>query len=153
MGILSGTLVLQRTLPAFAYKYPELLTLYTDFGDTPGVLNQTVTSHIVIQPAVQKYDPTTDTNGRPKGWYTVSNAVVKDVPITLTDYVGVPIVFNNQTLASTTRRLFDEQAQLAIKALAGYFVGMVTTLATPANFNAYAVAGANGVVAGSLYPA
>jgi hypothetical protein len=152
VGILSGTLVLQRTLPAFAYKYPELLTMYTDFSDTPGVLNQTETTHIVVQPAVQKYDATTDTNGRPKGWYTVSNAVVKDVPITLTDYVGVPIVFNNQTLASTTRRLFDEQAQLAIKALAGYFVGMVTTLATTANFNAYAVAGTNGVVAGSLYP-
>lgn len=152
LGVLSGTLVLQRTLPFFAYKYPELMNFYTDFSDTPGLLNQTETTRIVVQPAVQKYDPTTDGTGRPKGWSTVSNAITTDVSLTLTDYVAVPINFGQNVLGTTTRRLFDEQSVLAIKALAGYFVGMVTNLFTGANFNSYGTAGTNGVVAGGLYP-
>lgn len=137
LGVLSGTLVLQRTLPNFAYKYPELLTLYTDFSDTPGLYKQTETTRIVVQPATQLYDATLDSAGRPKGWDTVSAAQTTDVSLTLTDYIAVPIVFGNNILGATTRRLFDEQAVLAIKAIAGYFIGMVTNLLTAAKFNAY----------------
>ena len=151
LGTLSGTLVLQRTMPFFAYQYPELTNMYTDFSDTPGLLNQTEMTRIVVQPAVQKYDPTLDAAGRPKGWGTVSAAQSTDVPLTLTDYVAVPIVFGNSMLASTMRRLFDEQAVLAIKALAGYFTGLVTNLATSQKYNAYAVAGATVPTAYATY--
>lgn len=149
LGTLSGTLVLQRTLPFFAFAYPELLALYTDFGDTPGLLNQTEQTRIVTQAPVQKYNTALDASGRPKGWDTVVAAVTTDVPITLTDYVAVPIVFSNALLASTTRRVFDEQSVLAIKALAGYFTNMLTNLATAANYNAYAVGSAT---VPTLYP-
>jgi hypothetical protein len=137
LGILSGTLVLQRTLPNFKYEYPELLNFFTDFGDTPGLLGQTEVTRIVVQPAVQKYDTTTDATGRPKGWSTVSAAKTIDAPITLTDYVAVPIVFGNNVLASTQRRLFDEQSVLAIAAIAGYFTALTTDLFTMAKYNAY----------------
>jgi hypothetical protein len=138
LGVLSGTLVLQRTLPFFAYKYPELLNFYTDFSDTPGLLNQTETTRIVTQQAVQKYNAATDGTGRPLGWNTVSPAQTTDVSLTLTDYVAVPINFGQNVLGATTRRLFDEQSVLAIKALAGYFVNMLTNLATAATYNSYA---------------
>ncbi len=150
LGVLSGTLVLQRTLPTFAYKYPELLTLYTDFSDTPGLYQQTENTRIVIQPAVQKYDATLDSAGRPKGWDTVSAAQTTNAALTLTDYIAVPIVFGNNVLGATTRRLFDEQAGLALKAIAGYFVNMVTNLLTAQNFNAYAAV--SGTTVPTAYP-
>lgn len=139
LGTLSGTLVLQRCLPNFAYEYPELLALYTDFSDTPGLYNQTETTRVVVQPAVQIYDETL-VNGRPNGWVAANDGtgITVDASITLTDYVGVPIVIGNAVLASTTRRLFDEQAVLAIKGIAGYFTGMLTNLLTSANYNSYA---------------
>lgn len=147
-GILNGTLVLQRTLPLFAYEYPELMAMYTDFSDTPGLLNQTENTHIVIVPAVQKYNTALDANGRPIGFQVASPAQVTDAPLTLTDYIAVPIVIGQNILSSTVRRLFDEQSEAGIKAIAGYFTGMVSKLLTPANFNAYAAVtapDANGV--------
>jgi hypothetical protein len=151
LGTLQGTLVLQRTLPTFAYKYPELLSMYTDFSDTPGVYNQTEMTRIVVQPSVQTYDPTL-TNGIPAGWTAANDGTgtTIDVPITLTDFVGAPIVVNNAVLAATTRRLFDEQSSLAIKGIAGYFTQMATNLMTMANFNAYATAGTNATYGGTV---
>lgn len=137
-GILNGTLVLQRTLPLFALQYPELTAMYTDFSDAPGQFEQTETTHIVVVPAVQKYNTALDANGRPIGFQVVSPAQTIDAPITLTDYIAVPIVIGQNILSATVRRLFDEQSAAGIKAIAGYFTGMMTKLITPANFNAYA---------------
>ncbi|MDD5349498.1 MAG: phage protease [Chthoniobacteraceae bacterium] len=142
LGLLSGTLVLQRILPLFQYEYPILSQLATDFSDAPGLWNQTENTRIVVTPAVQTFDPTADATGRPKGWTTVSPAQTVNANITLDSYVGVPIVFGNSTLAATIRRLFDEQSGQALYALGGYFVNKVTALMTPANFNAYAVVSA-----------
>ena len=152
LGTLSGTLVLQRCLPNFAYDYPELLALYTDFSDTPGLYNQTETTRIVVQATVQTYNAAL-TNGYPSGFSANADGTgtTVDAPITLTDYIGVPIVIGNNVLASTTRRLFDEQAYLAIKGIAGYFTGMMTNLITSQNFNAYAAATTNFASGGVTY--
>ena len=139
-GTLSGTLVLQRTLPFFKYEYPALGMLYTDFSDAPGLYQQQEQTRIVSQPATELYDSLTDGTGRPLGWHTVSPAVTTDAPIKLSDYIAVPIVFGQEVLSATARKLFDEQAVLAIAAIASYFTSMVTKLMTAANFNSYAVA-------------
>jgi hypothetical protein len=152
LGTLSGTLVLQRVLPYFQYEYPVIGKLWTDFSDAPGLLNQTENTRVVTKPAVQTYDGTLNPDGRPKGWTTVSPAIAKDVPVTLSQYVGVPIVFGNNVLASTIRRLFDEQAPMALYALGGHFVDMATALMTSANYNAYAVQGAKVPVAYTTFP-
>lgn len=138
LGTLSGSLVMTKALPLYAYEYPELGAMFWDVSSEPGLLNQTEDTRVVIQPAVQKYDSTTDAAGRPKGWDTVSPAKTLDVPVTLTDYVAVPIVFGANTLSATGRDLFGEQAEAAMKAIAGYATNMVTSLLTPANFSAYA---------------
>lgn len=150
LGVLSGTLVLQRTLPNFKYKYPELMSMTTDFSDTPGLYKQTETTRYVTQPAVQLYNPATDGTGRPLGWNTVSPATTTDVSMTLTDYIAVPINIGNNLLGATTRRLFDEQSELAIAAIAGYFTNMVTNLFTAANYNSFA--NANGGTVPTAYP-
>jgi hypothetical protein len=140
VGTLAGTLVLQRSLPLFRYEYPVLAALYSDFSATPGVLNQTEDTRVIITPAVQEYDNTVGADGRPKGWATVVAAQTTDVPVKLDKHVGVPIVFGADTLASTLRRLFDEQGPAAIYAMAKYYVAKVSALFTPANFDFYAAA-------------
>ncbi|HTR40115.1 MAG TPA: hypothetical protein VMH87_00680 [Pseudomonadales bacterium] len=138
LGTFSGTLVMQRALPVFAFEYPELPAMFTDFSPEPGFLNQASDSRIISIPAVQKFNPNADATGRPEGWSTVSPAVTQDVPITLTDFIAVPIVFGQNLLSSTQRDLFGEMAEAGMKAIAGYFTGMMTKLLTVGNFNAYA---------------
>jgi hypothetical protein len=74
LGTLSGTLVMQETLPLFAYDYPELAALWSDFSAEAGLLNQTADTRIVTVPALQKYNATLDANGRPLGFAVVSAA-------------------------------------------------------------------------------
>lgn len=137
VGLLSGTLVMQRTLPLFLQKNPMLGAITTDFSAEPGMLNQTTSTRIVLAPAVQTYDPTLGTDGRPNGWITVTPAQTVDVNVTLDEYVGIPIVFGAATLSQTTRKLFDEQAPLAINALGRHATNKLSALMTAANFNAF----------------
>lgn len=137
VGLLSGTLVLQRALPLLQYEYPILSQITSDYSDAPGLLNQTESTRIILKPAVQTFNTDRDSAGRPKGWDTVSPAQAVDVPVTLDEYVGVPIVFGNDTLAQTIRNLFAEVAPMALYALGGYAVNKLTALITAANFNAY----------------
>lgn len=137
VGLLAGTLIIQRSLPLLQFEYPVLTSVMTDFSDQPGLFQQTETTRIVLKPAVQAYDATTDTAGRPKGWDVVSPAQDVDVSITLDEHIGVPIVFGVQTLAQTMRRLFEENAPQAVYAIGGYFVKKMAALLTASNYPAY----------------
>jgi hypothetical protein len=136
-GILNGALVMQSALPLFSYEYPELGALFLDFSAEPGEFLQDTPTRIVSIPAVQKYNSDLDANGRPIGFVTASPAQTMDVPLQITDYIAIPIVIGQGTLGATLRDLFHEQVPGGIKAIAGYFVGMVMKLLTTANFNAY----------------
>lgn len=137
VGLLSGTMAIQRALELFQFEYPILSNISDDFSDAPGLLNQTEVTRIVLKPAVQTRSTAVDSAGRPVGWNTVSPAQTVDVPVTLTAHVGVPIVFGQNVLASTVRNLFAEQAPMALYALGGFAVDLLTGLMTSANFNAY----------------
>jgi len=134
---LNGTLVLQRTLPLFALDYPELGSMFTDFSDAPGLYQQTEMTRVVNIPAVQLYNAGLDVNGRPIGFVVASPASTVDASLTLSAYIAVPIVIGQATLSTTQRRLIDEIAPAGLKAISGYFTGMITALLTPGNFNAY----------------
>jgi len=138
VGLLSGTLVLQRALPLMQYEYPILNAITTDYSDEPGLFGQTQSTRIILKPAVQTYNPAADSAGRPRGWDTASPASMVDVQVTLDEHIGVPIVFGVATLAKTIRNLFGETAPMALYALGGYAVNKLTALMTAANFNAYA---------------
>jgi hypothetical protein len=138
IGLLSGTLVLQRSLDLLMFEYPILSAVTQDFSDSVGALNQTATTRIILKPAVQHLDTDTDSSGRPKGWTTTSPAQSVDVSITLDEHIGVPIVFGQHTLAQTVRNLFAEVAPMALYAIGGAAVDKLTALMTAANFNAYA---------------
>lgn len=152
LGTVAGTLVVQRTLEFFRINYPMFQSIYTDFSDQPAMLNQTIDTRIVSKPAVQTYSATLGADGRPGGWSTASAATTTSVTLSLDEHVGVPVVFDANTLSSTIRRLFDEQAPAMAYALAAYFVAKIYGKITAANFNAYAaVNGAKVPVAYATY--
>src|SRR5258708_32838173 len=91
-------------------------------------LNQSTIARTVGIPAVVDYNTST-------GWATaIDAAVTTDVPITIDKHQGVPIAFNEQIMASTVRRLFDEQAPAQAYALAKAMVDDLYSNITDANF-------------------
>jgi len=139
LGILSGTLVAQRTLELFKLEFGGILMrIATDFSDLPASFKQVEATRIIVVPAVQSYDATLNADGEPNGWRTVTAPSTVDATITLDEHIGVPIRYDSNILAETVRRLFDEQAPAAAYALAKYFIEKIYKLFTLANFNAYA---------------
>jgi hypothetical protein len=136
-GILNGTLVMLRALPLYSYEYPELAAMFTDFSAEPGEYLQETPTRVISIPAVQKYNAGLDANGRPIGFQVASPSKTLDVPLTITDYIAVPIVIGQGAIGATQRDLFAEQAPAGIKAIAGYFTNMMVALLTPATFSAY----------------
>jgi hypothetical protein len=151
LGTLVGTLVMQRTLDLFRYHFPLLSRVLTDLSDEAGELNQTVNTRRVVVPAVQTYDDTLDTDGRPKGWAIASAGTTVDADITLDELVGVPIPFSLAALSSTQRKLFSEQSEAQAYALVKYFLAKIYALCTAANFNAYATVSATVPIAYPTY--
>jgi len=123
---LSGSLVTQRTLELLKFTFPSLTMFTTDFSDTAAQFNQTVITRTVTIPNVTDYNTTT-------GWAD-STAANVDVPVTINKHKGVNITFNEQILASTVRRLFDEFAPAAAYALSKQMVDDLYANITDANF-------------------
>src|SRR5438105_7620001 len=126
LATLSGSLVAQRTLQLLKFTFPVLTRIVTDFSDQPAQFNQTIITRTVTVPAVSDYNTTT-------GW-TDSTAATADVPVTIDQHKGVPITFNQNILASTARRLFDEFAPAAAYALGKVLVDALYARITDANF-------------------
>jgi hypothetical protein len=134
LGILSGTLVAHRTLDLYKYEFPILSAITTDFSDQPAQYKQTTTTRIIVVPAVLSYNSTPDSTGRPVGYTIVTPAQTVDAPITLSYHRAVDVVFDANTLASTTRNLFGEQAEANAYALGLDVVNNLYGVITPANF-------------------
>jgi hypothetical protein len=132
LGTLAGTLVAQRTLELLHFYFPELTAFTTDFSDQPITFNQTVMTRTITIPAVQTYSTTT-------GWADISAATI-DVPVTLNNHKGVTISYNEQIMASTMRKLFDEQAPAQAYALAKNIIDALYAVITDANFTNNTVA-------------
>lgn len=126
LGTIAGSLVTQRTLELLKLVFPELRRFTTDFSDQPATFNQTIITRIITIPNVQTYSTAT-------GWAD-TNAQTTDVPITINNHKGVPITFNENLLASTMRRLFDEFAEASAYALGKALVDDLYARLTDANF-------------------
>ena len=126
LGTLAGTLVTQRTLELLRVQFPVLGRITTDFSDLPAQFNQTIVSRIIDIPGAQDYDTA-------NGW-TDNTPTTYDVPITINKHKGVPITFNQNILASTVRRLFEEFAPASSYALARAMVDDLYANITDLNF-------------------
>jgi hypothetical protein len=139
---LSGSLVTQRTLELLKFTFPSLTMFTTDFSDQAAQFNQTVITRTVTIPNVTDYNTTT-------GWAD-STAATADVPVTINKHKGVNITFNEQILASTVRRLFDEFAPAAAYALSKQLVDDLYANITDANFPNNTVQATSGFVRASV---
>jgi formaldehyde-activating enzyme involved in methanogenesis len=126
LGTIAGTLVTQRTLELLKFVFPSLVRFTTDFSDQPANFNQTIMARIVTIPNVVTYSTAT-------GWADVV-AATTDVPVVINNHKGVPITFNENLLASTMRRLFDEFAEASAYALAKAMVDSLYANLTDANY-------------------
>lgn len=133
-GTLAGTLVAIRSLELYKYEFPLLGMITSDYSDEPAQFNQTTQTRIIITPAIMSYDPTVQADGRAKGWVIGTPAQTIDVPITINKHNGVEITFDCNTLASTVRRLFDEQVEASHYALGKDLMDSLYALMTAANF-------------------
>jgi hypothetical protein len=126
LDTLSGTLVTQRTLELLKFDFPSLGMFTTDFSDQAAQFNQTIMTRTVDVPSIVTYNTST-------GW-SDSTATTQDVPVTIDKHEGVNITFNENILASTVRRLFDEFAPASAYALAKSMVDDLYSNITDANF-------------------
>jgi phage I-like protein len=126
LGTIAGTLVTLRTLELLKFVFQSLVRFTTDFSDQPATFNQTIMTRIITIPAVVTYSTAT-------GWADAV-ATTTDVPIVINNHKGVSITFNENLLASTMRRLFDEFAEASAYALGKALVDDLYTKLTDANF-------------------
>ena len=127
LGTIAGTLVTQRTLELLKQLFPPLTRFTADFSDLPATFNQTIMTRIITIPTVVTYSTAT-------GW-TDTLAQTTDIPIVINNHKGVPITFNEQLLASTMRRLFDEFAEASAYSLGKALVDDLYAKLTDANFS------------------
>jgi Mu-like prophage I protein len=126
LGTIAGTLVTLRTLELLKFKFPALVRFTTDFSDQPATYLQTIMTRIVTIPSVVTYSTAT-------GWADVV-AATTDVPVIINNHKGVPITFNENLLASSMRRLFEEFSEASAYALAKAMVDSLYLNLTDANF-------------------
>ncbi len=134
LGTLSGTLVALRTLDLYKYEFPMLDSISADFSDQPAQFNQTTSTRIIVVPAVLSYSGTIGGDGRPAGYSIATPAQTVDANVTLSNHRAVDIMFDANTLASTQRRLFEEQGPAAAYALGKDVVDALYAVITYANF-------------------
>jgi hypothetical protein len=135
LGILSGTLVAQRTLELYKFQFPVLSAITTDFSDMPAQYKQVTNTRIISVPPVLTYDSSTDgITGRPKGYVLSTAPTTTDVNITLAYHKAVDIMFDANTLASTPRNLFGEQAEASAYAIGKNVVDALYAVITSAAF-------------------
>lgn len=133
VGSLAGDLVTQRTLELLKFQFPILGRITTDFSDQPISYGQTVISRFLTVPTIATYSTST-------GWTTPgSNPTSTDAIVTINQHKGVPIRFQENQLAGTMRRLFDEFAPAAAYCLAKDMVDALYALITAGNFTAAAI--------------
>jgi hypothetical protein len=125
-GTLAGTLVTQRTLELLKLYFPALQSITTDFSSEPATFNQTVMTRTIGIPSVVDYNTST-------GWAD-STPTDTDVPVVLNKHRGVQIGINEQIMASTVRRLFDELAPAQAYALGKDIMDNLLANLTDANF-------------------
>ncbi|AWI09296.1 hypothetical protein [Ereboglobus luteus] len=98
LGTLAPELIVQQAFARLKEAYPWLRAVTTDFSAENANFGQTIKTRLLGSLAAKDYDPA---NG-----YGDNDASSTDVPITINKHKGVPLSFNVNELASTSRDIF-----------------------------------------------
>jgi hypothetical protein len=122
----STTLVVQRTLDLLKWTYPMLSRITSDMSPEAASYGDAITTRTVGAATVGTYNTSTG--------YAVTNATTTDVAVTMNAHKFVEVGFNANVVASTRRRLYDEQVEAAQNGLAKDLSDALLALITAANF-------------------
>jgi hypothetical protein len=126
LGTLVPELIVQRAFARLKLSFPWLGSITTDFSAENAQFGQTIKTRLLGSLTANDYDPASGYGG--------NNASATDVPIVINKHKGVPLTYNVNELASTTRDLFGEQTEAMHIAIAEAFVGDLLALITAGNF-------------------
>lgn len=126
LGTLAPELIVQRAFARLKDSFPWLRSITTDFSAENAQFGQTIKTRLLGALAAHDYDPATG--------YGANDASATDVPIVINKHKGVPLTYNVNELASTTRDLFGEQTEAMHIAIATAFITDLLALVTAANF-------------------
>lgn len=126
LGTLSPPEVVLQVIAMLKAKFPQILTVATDFSSDAVKFGQNVISRVVIPQPVQDYDLI---NG-----YVPESSVTQDVSTTINRHKHLSLAWNDQEMSSTARNLLEEQMEAA-----AYSLGLQLSVdlwgnATVANF-------------------
>ena len=135
-------MLIQHTIEV-ASREPIFQRFTTRFQNVPILINSQSPFHLALRVASTNYNPDIDElTGRPKGMgnhhtrASASHASPNRQPYWLL------LTYDQNTLASTYRNLFEEQSSRQNLTLVEDIASAVRALITPANFNSYDVDGA-----------
>jgi len=126
LGTLAPEIIVQRAFARLVETYPCLRSITTDFSGENAAYGQTIKTRLLGSLAINDYDPDEG--------YGSNDAKSTDVPIVIDKHKGVPLTFNVNELASTTRDLFGEQVEAMHIAVGEAFTQDLFALITAAKF-------------------
>lgn len=103
IGTLSGDLVVQQSLDNLLHQFPMLSRVVTDFSGAGAMKGQNIVTRVRGQRAASTYSEETG--------YAAGNASHTDVEVTIDTHIYDQVAFNANELASTRRKLFDEEEE------------------------------------------
>lgn len=125
-GTLAGALVAQRCLELLVQQNPILTEVTTDLSAEGGLLGQKVYTRYASIPSVQAYSVASG--------YVDTSATTTDASVTIDQHRYCQVSFNETELASTSRRLLDEQSYPLLAAMSGDIVAALYAKLTNANY-------------------
>src|SRR5260221_8288142 len=130
LGTLSPTVVSLKVIQFLKKEFPMLTSVATDFSEEAVLLNEQVTSRVVVPPPTQDYvSPGAGGTG-----YAASAASTTDIPVSISKHKFVSLSFSDTEIASTRRNLVEEQTAAAAYALGRQAAIDLFALVNPVNF-------------------
>lgn len=124
-GVLSGTIVAQRTLEFLHVMFPLLTRIATNYSDEALLFKQQMIVNVPKALTAKAWDKATG--------YTPDPADVEQVGVMIDQHDHVSFGFNDQEVTATNRNLIDEHAVTSAYALGSKLFSYVFGNVTPAN--------------------
>lgn len=128
--------IMMDTLDAFKTMVPQLSAFSTDFSSATAVKDTQIIAHIGSLPTVQTYSAGA---GGFKNGATAADSLLEDVPVTLDQFVHVPIKIAYLTQLASKKALYVEAIKNYAYVLAKYVVDTALNKVVAANFTHSAV--------------
>lgn len=128
---LTPTLILQRTIAAFAVRCPAVMLFSSDFSTERLKLNQQAIAHIRVRPTAASYDATTGyVNGNQE-----TRDLLVDVPLTMDQHRHVTLKVDHLNAIADSKSALEDHFRDSAEVLGKGFVDYLLGKAITQNFS------------------